>query len=116
MALFIKIFIGCGLATGFIIAIWRDWEVNRILKMNEAAIDAAIVAQQEAAHAEYIRLSKELEGIRYQLNLLGLLDNQIDHTSRDEKELKKALSLEKQTFALWKKERAIMDKMEKLGY
>ena len=66
MGVFIKVFVIFGIVSGFVIAIWRDWEVNRILKMNEAAIDASVADQKKAAEMEYIRLSKELDGIRYQ--------------------------------------------------
>lgn len=70
--------------------------------------------QKRKEAMQKIELQKQLAAIQYQLKLLERLDNCIDHNSFDEKELKKQLSIEQKTAALWKKERDLKRKLETL--
>lgn len=68
--------------------------------------------RKEAKQKE--ELQKQLLAIQYQLKLLEKLDDCINYDSLDEKELKKQLSIETKTAALWKKERDLKRKIETL--
>ena len=68
----------------------------------------------EKAKNDRIELSKQLEAIQYQLALLARLDSFRDNNWTDEKEVKKALALEKQYNALYTKERKLKAKINTL--
>ena len=68
----------------------------------------------ENAAKERIELLKQLEAIQYQLAILARLDTFRSGDWSDEKEVKKALSLEKQYNALWTKERKLKEKISAL--
>ena len=61
-----------------------------------------------------IELQKQLLAIQYQLTLLEKLDNCINHDSINESDLRRQLSIEQKTAALWKKERDLKQKLETL--
>ena len=86
-------------------------------KYNRECI-AAYNAQQESknnARAEMMtELKRQLESVQYQLSLVTQLDDYINHTSTDEKEIKKALALEKQHAALYAKERKLKQQIHDL--
>ena len=83
-------------------------------KYNRECI-AAYNAQQESennARAEMlVELNRQLESVQYQLALVTQLDDYINHASTDEKEIKKALALEKQYATLYAKERKLKQKI-----
>lgn len=70
----------------------------------------------ENAAKERIELLKQLEAVQYQLAILTRLDSFRSNNWSDEKEVKKALSLEKQYNALWTKERKLKEKISALEY
>ena len=86
-------------------------------RYNTKCIDA-YNAQQEYENntrAEMlIELQRQLESVQYQLSLVTQLDDYINHASTDEKELKKALALEKQHAILYAKERKLKQKINDL--
>ena len=59
-------------------------------------------------------LKRQLESVQYQLSLVTQLDDYINHASTDEKDLKKALALEKQHAALYAKERKLKQQIHDL--
>ena len=59
-------------------------------------------------------LQRQLESVQYQLSLVTQLDDYINHASTDEKDLKKALALEKQHAALYAKERKLKQQIHNL--
>lgn len=65
---------------------------------------------------DYIELNNQLNAIQYQLSLMEKLDNFRSDSLTDEKEVKKALALEKQHNALYQKERKLKRELEKLDY
>ena len=70
--------------------------------------------QKRKEAMQKIELQKQLAAIQYQLKLLEKLDDCINHTSFDEKELKKQLCIETKTATLYKKERELKRKIETL--
>lgn len=68
----------------------------------------------EKAARQRIELLKQLEAIQYQLAILARLDTFRSNNWSDEKEVKKALLLEKQYNALWTKERKLKEKISAL--
>ena len=74
---------------------------------------AAQKAAQKAAERR-TELTKQLEAVQYQLKLLEALDNFRSDNWSDEKEVKKALALEKQYNALWTKERKLKQQLKAL--
>jgi YD repeat-containing protein len=94
---------------------------GRALEAREAAerlerykrIERDRIAAENAAK-ERIELLKQLEAVQYQLAILARLDSFRSDNWSDEKEVKKALSLEKQYNALWTKERKLKEKISAL--
>lgn len=84
--------------------------INQQIKREKAA-ELAFKKQKEAKKTE---LLKQLEAIQYQLKLMEALDNFRSNNMSDEKEVKKALILEKQYAALYQKERKLKTELEKL--
>lgn len=68
----------------------------------------------EKAEYERIETQKQLEAIQYQLALLARLDSFRNDDWTDEREVKKALALEKQYNALYTKERKLKAKLNTL--
>lgn len=88
----------------------REEEQRR--KMREAIQreDAAYERKKEQRR----ELLKQLEAVQYQMKLLNALDDCQSHDLRDEKNIKKLLSWEKQHNVLWTKERKLKRDLEKL--
>ena len=59
-------------------------------------------------------LCKRLKSVQYQLGLLDSLDDYVNRESTDEKDIKKALTLEKQYASLYQKERKLKAELERL--
>lgn len=72
------------------------------------------IERDKIAAKERIELLKQLEAVQYQLAILARLDSFRSDNWSDEKEVKKALSLEKQYNALWTKERKLKEKISAL--
>lgn len=68
----------------------------------------------EKAAKERIELSKQLAAVQYQINLLERLDNFRSNDFSNEKEVKKALAIEKQYNSLYTKERKLKQKLSAL--
>ena len=79
-----------------------------------AAYDTEQAAEDNARMETLIELNRQLESVQYQLSLVTQLDDYINHASTDEKELKKALALEKQHATLYAKERKLKQKINDL--
>ena len=79
-----------------------------------AAYNAEQAAEDNARTETLVELKRQLESVQYQLSLVTQLDDYIDHASTDEKDLKKALALEKQHAALYAKERNLKQKINDL--
>ena len=79
-----------------------------------AAYNAEQAAEANARMETLIELKRQLESVQYQLTLVTQLDDYINHASTDEKELKKALALEKQHAALYAKERKLKQQINDL--
>lgn len=62
-----------------------------------------------------LELEKQLKSVQYELYLMGKLDDFRPEDLTTEKDVKKALQLEKQYGALWQKERKLKRELEKLG-
>ena len=75
-----------------------------------------MAAQYKERRKKRTEIEKQLEAVRYQLKLLGVLDRFVDHESADEKDIKKALQHERQYNALYTKERKLKKELEKPGY
>ena len=73
-------------------------------------------ALERKRKADYIELTKQLNAVQYQLSLMEKLDNFRPDNLTDEKEVRKALSLEKQYNSLYQKERKLKRELEKLDY
>ena len=95
-------------------------KVNRHISAHRYNTDCieAYNAQEEAENntrAEMLtELNRQLESVQYQLSLVTQLDDYINHASTDEKDLKKALALEKQHAALYAKERKLKQRIHDL--
>lgn len=86
-------------------------------KYNRECMAAYDTAQAEEANTRMetlVELKRQLESVQYQLSLVTQLDDYIDHASTNEKELKKALALEKQHATLYAKERKLKQKINDL--
>ena len=86
-------------------------------RYNTDCIDAYNAEQAAEANARMktlAELKQQLESVRYQLSLVTQLDDYINHASTDEKEIKKALALEKQHATLYAKERKLKQKINDL--
>ena len=68
----------------------------------------------EKAENDRIEITKQLEAVQYQLALLARLDSFRNDDWTDEREVKKALALEKQYNALYTKERKLKSKLSAL--
>ena len=68
----------------------------------------------EKAENDRIEITKQLEAVQYQLALLARLDSFRDNDWTDERDVKKALALEKQYNALYMKERKLKSKLSAL--
>ena len=79
-----------------------------------AAYNAEQAAENNVRMETLTELKRQLESVQYQLALVTQLDDYINHASTDEKELKKALALEKQHAALYAKERKLKQKISDL--
>lgn len=94
---------------------------GRVLEAREAAerleryerIERDRIAAENAAK-ERIELLKQLEAVQYQLAILARLDSFRSPNWSDEKEIKKALTLEKQHNSLWAKERKLKKEIAEL--
>ena len=80
----------------------RKWERERLN------------AIERKKQADYVELNNQLNAVKYQLSLMEKLDNFRADSLTDEKEVRKALSLEKQYNALYQKERKLKRELEKL--
>lgn len=93
-------------------------EIEREEKARQRRIYEAMEkqwAEADKRKKERIELSKQLEAVQYQMTLLERLDGFKSHNMNDEKEVKKALALEKQYNTLWTKERKLKDQLKALG-
>ena len=119
LKLFLLAFIG-GLIHGFIhnvnyysgLAIERERKETEQRQRERERMDAI----ERKRKTDYIELNKQLNAVRYQLSLMEKLDNFRSDNLTDEKEVKKALALEKQYNALYQKERKLKRELEKLDY
>lgn len=68
----------------------------------------------EKAARQRIELYKQLDAVRYQIKLLEQLDKFRSDDFSNEKEVKKALAIEKQYNSLWTKERQLKQKLSAL--
>ena len=100
---------------GFIRAVYRKVKLVKYYYNLECEKEALLQAQWEEEQEKREELEKQLEAVQYQLKLLEALDSFRSDNMMDEKEVKKALSLEKQYNALWTKERKLKRELEKLG-
>lgn len=87
----------------------------RIVSEREQVAQIAAIKVAEKDAERRTEITKQLEAVQYQLKLLEKLDTFRSDNMRDEKELKKALVLEKQYNALWTKERKLKRELEKLS-
>ena len=92
----------------------RTISARRIDRERIIAYDAEQAAEDNARMETLIELKRQLESVQYQLSLVTQLDDYINHASTDEKELKKALALEKQHAALYAKERKLKQQIHDL--
>lgn len=86
-------------------------------RYNTDCIDAYNAEQATEANARteiLAELKRQLASVQYQLSLVTQLDDYINHASIDEKDLKKALALEKQHATLYAKERKLKQKINDL--
>lgn len=103
-------------------------QLTRYCKETLQVIEARKAAEEEAmnkhmeqekkaaekAENDRIEITKQLEAVQYQLALLARLDSFRNDDWTDEREVKKALALEKQYNALYTKERKLKSKLSAL--
>lgn len=70
--------------------------------------------EQKEIDEKRTELCKRLESVQYQLTLLDSLDYYVNRESMNEKDIKKALMLEKQYASLYQKERKLKAELERL--
>ena len=87
---------------------------HRTTEERMAAYDAEQAEEANARMESLTELKRQLASVQYQLSLVTQLDDYINHASTDEKELKKALALEKQHAALYAKERKLKQQIRDL--
>lgn len=96
-------------------AIISDRKKKKALEREkEEFIKKGVAEYMKQWDAKYHELQLQLDAVRYQLDQLDILDSYIDHSSTDEKEVKKAFAIEQKYERLWKKERDILRKMDNM--
>ena len=79
---------------------------NTVIRREEEARERERIERDKRNNAR-TELYKQLEAVQYQIKLLEALDRFRSDDFNDEKEVRKALALEKQYNALWTKERKL---------
>ena len=118
----ILVIIGILFVIAFIQVVYTDLKDSaRIIKEKEEIERSRICETMEReyeAERQYKKaigeLQKQLNAVQYQIQLLEKLDNFRPDTLLTEKDVKKALTLEKQYNALWTKERKLKEKINTL--
>lgn len=100
---------------GFIRAAYIDLKdsYQTVIRREEEARERERIERDKRNNAR-TELYKQLEAVQYQIKLLEALDRFRSDDFNDEKEVRKALALEKQYNALWTKERKLKRELEKL--
>lgn len=120
--MFILVLFGIFVLIGFLSAAHADIkQAHNAIILEEKERKRKIEIELQREHLEQTKrnetrgeLNKQLDAVQYQLKLLETLDSFRSADMTDEKEVRKALSLEKQYNALWTKERKLKRELEKL--